>query len=753
MLFKRRKISLKQFLAGIIFALVGLLAITWYFLPNLVEWGVHRMAKDAGITDFGLEVSELNPWGSELTDLHMAENQSRLAVEQIHLLYDPDDLAKGELQAVSVTRLQADLETKDMVELFMPERTEPKQVREAYSAHALLLGFLDDPPLTFVRVRDSSLSFTHREQRFVFDFLSKFDFYEGFAKGNLDGRLLGAEVLSDFTLWGEENEVFVDGEIAFPQLSQLNETIGKAFALLDTNQSMIPRIEDGVAVMQAMATVGQDGALDDLFMEINASDLSVEFAETRIGSKDLILFLTPRGTDEFSLNSYAHLTVNDEIQVEGANLRMEVAGESAEVRASVSSLDLAHPYPPLRIRGLTLPFWDFNLSEALAFPIGVEKTMHFDEFSYDDDILKLYQGSFSLTWVEKGGLVSIRVPPLNASMPQLGLTLVDFSYQGLIAPHELPELNYGQVLSGGRVLLGDEAVVENLSLSFRLKGPEEILVDSLTATLAGERLELQPAQARIQVDQNQSGRISLFLDGADLRMPDQGVSVEGLRGEFNLVQMEPLETEGQQIISFERLSFGAMEFLDGNLSFEIQEGEDLVINQAHAQALGGVVSIDSGLLNMFSGLMTVKLSPHSINGQSLLDLFELGDEKGRLDGEFSGSVQFSNPDGLWDFGPGYLQLNSSDKSEIELRVFELLTRGLEEGSEELERMKLTAWALEDLSLDSMRINFKVLENERQVLLSISGVRDTNRKKVELKYRPTIIGGLKEILQWQTKFID
>ena len=441
MLFKRRKISLKQFLAGIIFALVGLLAITWYFLPNLVEWGVHRMAKDGGITDFGLEVSELNPWGSELIDLHMAENQSSLAVEHIHLLYDPDDLAKGELQAVSVTRLQADLETKDMVELFMPERTEPEQVREAYSAHALLLGFLDDPPLTFVRVRDSSLSFTHREQRFVFDFLSKFDFYEGFAKGNLDGRLLGAEVLSDFTLWGEENEVFVDGEIAFPQLSQLNETIGKAFALLDTNQSMIPRIEDGVAVMQAMATVGQDGALDDLFMEINASDLSVEFAETRIGSKDLILFLTPRGTDEFSLNSYAHLTVNDEIQVEGANLRMEVAGESAEVRASVSSLDLAHPYPPLRIRGLTLPFWDFNLSEALAFPIGVEKTMHFDEFSYDDDILKLYQGSLSLTWVEKGGLVSIRVPPLNASMPQLGLTLVDFSYQGLIAPHELPELN------------------------------------------------------------------------------------------------------------------------------------------------------------------------------------------------------------------------------------------------------------------------------------------------------------------------
>ena len=196
-----------------------------------------------------------------------------------------------------------------------------------------------------------------------------------------------------------------------------------------------------------------------------------------------------------------------------------------------------------------------------------------------------------------------------------------------------------------------------------------------------------------------------------------------------------------------------MEFLDGNLSFAIEKGEELVVGQAHAKALGGTVSIDSGSLNIYSGSMKVKLSPRAIEGQRLLDLFELGEQKGRVDGLFSGSLQFSNADGLWDFGPGFLELSSSEDSEIELRVFELLTSGLAEGSEEMERMKLTAWALEDLALDSMRVNFKVLEKERQILLSIGGVRETDRKKVELKYRPTIIGGLKEIMQWQRKFIE
>ena len=64
-------------------------------------------------------------------------------------------------------------------------------------------------------------------------------------------------------------------------------------------------IGSGSAVMQAMATLGKEDDLNDLLYEINASDLSVEFGEIRMQSEDLIIFLTPREKDDFSVNSYS----------------------------------------------------------------------------------------------------------------------------------------------------------------------------------------------------------------------------------------------------------------------------------------------------------------------------------------------------------------------------------------------------------------------------------------------------------------
>ena len=85
-----------------------------------------------------------------------------------------------------------------------------------------------------------------------------------------------------------------------------------------------------------------------------------------------------------------------------------------------------------------------------------------------------------------------------------------------------------------------------------------------------------------------------------------------------------------------------------------------------------------------------------------------------------------------------------------MQIADLLTNGLEEGTDEFEKMELTAWALSDLTLNSMRVDFKVTEEERQIIISINGKRDTEKKKVDLRYRPKIIGGLKEILEWRTR---
>jgi hypothetical protein len=118
-----------------------------------------------------------------------------------------------------------------------------------------------------------------------------------------------------------------------------------------------------------------------------------------------------------------------------------------------------------------------------------------------------------------------------------------------------------------------------------------------------------------------------------------------------------------------------------------------------------------------------------------------------VNGSFSGRIPFSNTGGEWDFERGFLQLDPSAHATLRYQSNGFLTRGIEEGSEEYERMKMTEMALENLKLDSLRITFEVDGAKRQIMGDIRG-KSMIRKNTEvsLDYRPKIIAGLREIIQ-------
>ena len=134
----------------------------------------------------------------------------------------------------------------------------------------------------------------------------------------------------------------------------------------------------------------------------------------------------------------------------------------------------------------------------------------------------------------------------------------------------------------------------------------------------------------------------------------------------------------------------------------------------------------------------------SIDGQRIADLLEEVDVA--IEGNFSGSVPFSNEGGKWDFSNGFLQLDPSSTAWLRYDAKGILSGGVAKGTREYEKMAMTEEALEDLKLDSMRIVFKVLEEERQVLISIKGERQTAKRKIVLDYRPNLIARLAELLE-------
>ena len=135
-----------------------------------------------------------------------------------------------------------------------------------------------------------------------------------------------------------------------------------------------------------------------------------------------------------------------------------------------------------------------------------------------------------------------------------------------------------------------------------------------------------------------------------------------------------------------------------------------------------------------------------IDGQKLANLLEGLDIQ--IDGNFSGIISFSNYDNIWDFGTGFLQLNPSKDAKIKFKQSNLIHEGTDFDDPSSKNLRLTAWALSDLAVDAMMINFKALEQEREIVMSINGVRETDEQRVDLDYKPRFKGGLRDLLSWR-----
>ena len=171
-----------------------------------------------------------------------------------------------------------------------------------------------------------------------------------------------------------------------------------------------------------------------------------------------------------------------------------------------------------------------------------------------------------------------------------------------------------------------------------------------------------------------------------------------------------------------------------------------MVSDFYVRVFGGSLEVDLAKWKMYTDLIKVEGRLTEVSGQQMIDFFEELDVQ--IEGNFSGMVSFSNYDGTWDFGTGFLQLNPSANAQIKFKQGELIYGGVDPTDPQSKNLRLTSWALEDLEVDGLGINFKVLENERQIIMSINGSRETKEQRVDLDYNPRFLGGLQDLLKWK-----
>ena len=727
--------------------LVLLVFVTWLALPNLVKWGLRSQSEDFGYSGFEIEVEQVDPWLTRCSGIRMEKEGSlSLSIDRADFFYSPDSLSAGKADAISLTGLS--------LELFgdspWPSSPEGKE-SEKENTETMLAQFLDQPSLTHLRVRDSVLSLTENGARYPVEFLLHGDFYPQLARLVFDGSFLGCIFESKFNLEKDESDTFASGRIKISDLAKLNspmKNISGPEGLVPTELSLL----GGDLELSASGKVEAD-SLTDLFLELNASNLALNFFGQEVNASRIFCFLTPESMamTNWQAKAYANADILEWCDVFGAELGVRAEGREYQVSGRLNKLGTKGGLPKIEVSNLRFPLFDFHLdldkltadpSSLTESMIGQKKDFFYDKVSYENDRFFLNEGAVSILFPKMGTQVLVTVPPSDATFEEIGF--VNFSYSGLLDWKEFPAISQPQVVSGERIMFGFESVVENLAFTFRVESLERILMDTLSFEASGLTFDLNPAKMLIELPEDSPETPRIVFRGSTLRIPMQDIVVEGIEGVVAIESFEPLSTKGTQTISFERISIGDLEIADGNFSFRVNPDETIVIEIARGRMWGGEVGLRKSAFQLYRDGFSINMRITGVDGQKVADLLAVQDV--RIDGNFSGDITFSNAEGQWDFSNGLVMLDPSPGAWLSSKSNGALLKGLKKGTSEYERMKMTEEAMRDLKLESMRILFKALDGKREIVVSILGKSDSERRSISLDNNVNFIAGLPEIIR-------
>ena len=734
------KLSTKNIFLAVILSVAIILSFAWLLAPVLADLGIRQVVKSTNPKEFDLVINQLDPWETSISNIVLRKKDTNLSIESLQMQYDPSDLAVGELDSFTIRNMEINIDGKAVLDHALSNSK--KDSEDNSSLLQSVCEFLTDPSLKHFRVLGSKISVHWPDFTLPVEFEIKGDYDNGLAMTTFDGSFAEFPFLSQLRFWAQEKDTYADIEIEFTDLNKSGKlrTAFQRFTGFELSEDF--SVASGNLVLEGIGRV-EGNQFTDLFLEFNGSEIDGVVGGQPLTLSKIIAFLTPHDNGNIDLRSYANIAIPDYAELRGLALDITVRDDSVTLRPSVQLIEILDPLPEVNIQGLSLPVFDLNLSNAEDIPLDKPYDFYFDSLSFRDGSISLNNGGLNLIWYEDQKLLSIKSLPMTAVLTDFNVRFFSLSLDALINPSDPLNPKFNQVITCDKVFLAEDSIVEDLSLTFKPSGQKVVMVDSLSAKIAGVMTEISPANFTVSRIESDTSTYSFEFLNTDIRLGKDKFILEGLSGSILIHSFDPLITGLSNEVSFKKIMIGDLELKNGNLTFEVNEKGEFVINDLKVKAMGGSIEVESAKWEMYSKLLQFQTTIRQVNGQRIADYLEGLDLM--IEGNFSGIRSSTNYGAAWDFGTGFLQRDPSASAHMKFKQGDLIYGGIQTEDPESKKLKLTAWALEDLKVDAMRVNFKVLDNERQVIVSISGVRETEDQKVELDYKPRFLGGLQDLL--------
>ena len=728
---------------GAFFSGIFVIALFWLLAPGLAGWGLQRIAENAKMVNFEAEVNRLDPWETRIGSIFFEREEAEVSIDSLLLQYEPQSLALGQIHSFTLRQLDLNIDGKKLLDHLLQEKASGDEPSEEMWLEKVG-EFLSDPKLKYLRILDSALKFEWPDFSLSLNFDIKGDYDQGLARTTFDGNFAEFPFLSEIRFWDEDGNTYGDIEIDFSDLNKSERLKYPFMRFTGIDVGEVLSVESGDLVMQGIGRIDGNG-ITDLFMEFNGSNISGNILDLPFSIEKVISFVTPENSGEINFQNYANVAVHDIAEIKGFAMGVELKDQNLTIRPSIQEIKTSDGFGNIKITGMSFPVFDLNLSNLEKLPTNQPHDLFFDSVQIEEGTVSLDKGKLNLLWNEELNLLRTQVFPLDATLIDLNIRLIGLSYNGLLKLSEPFPSDFNHIFSCEKAFLAEDSLVENLTLSFRPLGPQKVLINNMTAKFSGILTDISPANCTLSILEEMNG-YKIDFNNTDIRLGTEKVVLEGLNGSILVESFDPLVTAKKNILSFRKLKTDELELEDGNFSFSVNNAGEFVVSDLFVHIFDGTMEMEFAKWKLYTDYIKVESMLNEVSGQQIIDFFEGLDVQ--VDGNFSGMVSFSNYDGVWDFGTGFLQLNPSDEANIKFNQGELIYGGIDPTDPQSKNLKLTAWALEDLEVDGMRVNFKVLENERQIIISINGVRETKDQKVDLDYKPKFLGGLQDLLEWK-----
>ena len=376
--------------------------------------------------------------------------------------------------------------------------------------------------------------------------------------------------------------------------------------------------------------------------------------------------------------------------------------------------------------------------------MGESKSLSFDAFSFlkEDIAFNLYQGKLGVSFPKVGRAYGVRVSPSYAVFPLHDVAIQNFSYSGIVEPFSEPYLSLPQSISGDSILWGDESLLEDFAVGFRLAGLSKMFVDSLALSFMQNAFELNPA--KLTLAQSREGAAFLDFNESTLSMPANDVQLNGLSSLIKFASLNPLATDGAQELQFDSIRVGNLPVTAGRVLFSLDRNGSLVVHEGSVKFLGGTLKLETTSSKIFDGKFSLLIRLSEIDGAQLASLFE--DFDGELEGTFSGLLPVSIESGL-DFTGGFIEMIPATLGRLRYRSDNLLTEGMRPKGAEYKLRRRTELALKDLDVSRIRLDF-IRENGKPLIQGqgLGKSQIDSKTTVNLNYRPRIDADLWELIR-------